>query len=184
MLIEAVKKYIKFIILKYIMENLMNMFNPETMKNLMENDEIKNMLNDPNIMGNLKNMMGHSDLFKSMNGACEAGSGSGSGEAGSCEAGSGAGCCVEGSDSDSSSWIEGDINLENLENIDILETELNINDKVKTHNLKNETYNNKHGIIEAILPNGRYVVTFDDNKSVAIKEENLLNRFSNIEHID
>ena len=180
----------------------MNMFNPETMKNLMENDEIKNMLNDPNIMGNLKNMMGHSDLFKSMNGACEPGScepGSGSGAgsgagagagsgAGCCEpgsgAGSGAGCCVDGSDSDSSSWIEGDINLENLENIDILETELNINDKVKTHNLKNETYNNKQGIIEAILPNGRYVVTFDDNKSVAIKEDNLLNRFSNIEHID
>ena len=175
----------------------MNMFNPETMKNLMENDEIKNMLNDPNIMGNLKNMMGHSDLFKSMNGACESGAGADSGSceagsgarcsgsgAGSCEAGSGARCCVDGSDSDSSSWIEGDINLENLENIDILETELNINDKVKTHNLKNETYNNKHGIIEAILPNGRYVVTFDDNKSVAIKEENLLNRFSNIEHID
>ena len=127
----------------------MNMFNPETMKNLMENDEIKNMLNDPNIMGNLKNMMGHSDLFKSMNGA-GADSGAGCCEAGSdsCEAGSGSGCCVDGSDSDSASWIEGDINLENLENIDIEESNLNINDKVTTHNLKNELYTGKYDNIK------------------------------------
>ena len=79
-----------------------------------------------------------------------------------------------------------DINLDNLENIDIEESNLNINDKVTTHNLKNELYNNKHGVIEDILPNGRYVVTFefDNNKSVAIREENLVNRFDNIENID
>ena len=41
------------------MDNLMSsMFNPETMKSLMENEEIKKMMNDPNLMGNLKNMMG------------------------------------------------------------------------------------------------------------------------------
>jgi hypothetical protein len=167
------------------MENLMNMFNPETMKNLMDNDEIKKMLNDPNIMGNLKNMMGNNDLFKTMNDACAADS--------ACAEGT----CAEGTCSDSVCVDDAcaddvcadgvcDINLDNLENIDIEESNLNINDKVTTHNLKNELYNNKHGVIEDILPNGRYVVTFefDNNKSVAIREENLVNRFDNIENID
>ena len=170
----------------------MNMFNPDTMKNLMENDEIKKMLNDPNIMGNLKNMMGNGDLFKSMNEACS----NDSCDAGSCDDGASAdGSCADGACCDTSnSWSnDGDEdpscdinldNLDNLENIDIEESTLNINDKVTTQNLKNELYNNKHGVIEDILPNGRYVVTFDNDKSVAIKEENLVNRFYNIENID
>ena len=165
----------------------MNMFNPDTMKNLMENDEIKKMLNDPNIMGNLKNMMGNGDLFKSMNEACDAGScADGASADGSCADGA---CCDTSNswsndgDEDPSCDINLD-NLDNLENIDIEESTLNINDKVTTQNLKNELYNNKHGVIEDILPNGRYVVTFDNDKSVAIKEENLVNRFYNIENID
>jgi len=170
------------------MENLMNMFNPETMKNLMDNDEIKKMLNDPNIMGNLKNMMGNNDLFKSMNDSCVADDSC----AEACVVDGDT--CVDGVCSStegvcSSPNDECSINLDNLdtlENIEIEESNLNINDKVTTQNLTNELYNNKHGVIEDILPNGRYVVTFDfdNDKSVAIREENLVNRFDNIENID
>ena len=139
----------------------MSMFNPETMKNLMENDDIQKMMNDPKIMGNLQNMMGNmdgNDLFKGLN----------------------SNCCPDGT---KCSPDECDITIDNLENIEISESRLNIGDKIVTKNLKNELYNNKNTIIEDLLPNGRFVVTIDE-KTIAIKEENLENIYENIENID
>ena len=132
----------------------MGMFNPEMMKNLMGNEEIQKMMNDPNIMGNLQNMMGNNDLFKNM----------------------GDGACPDGACPD--------INIDNLEDITIEESRINVGDKVLTQNLKNGDYNDKKGIVEDMLENGRFVIKFDDDRVVAIKEENLVNRFENIENID
>jgi len=78
---------------------------------------------------------------------------------------------------------ECDINIEKLENIEISESRLNIGDKIVTKNLKNELYNNKNSVIEELLPNGRFVITIDD-KTIAVKEENLENIYENIENID
>ena len=63
------------------------------------------------------------------------------------------------------------------------ESRLNIGDKIVTKNLKNELYNNKNSIIEALLPNGRFVISID-NKTIAVKEDNLENIYENIENID
>ena len=142
----------------------MSMFNPEMMQNLMGNEEIQKMMKDPNIMNNLQNMMGNQDIFKG-DGSCPEGEGS-------CDPSA---CCPEEC---------ADIKIDELENIDIEENRLNIGDKVLTKNLKNDEYNDKKGIIEDILQNGRYVVVFEDEKTAAIKEENLINRFENIENID
>ena len=168
----------------------MSMFNPEMMQNLMGNEEIQKMMKDPNIMNNLQNMMGNQDIFKGT-GSCPEGEGSCDPSAccpegeGSCDPSA---CCPEEDGScDSSSCCPeecADIKIDELENIDIEENRLNIGDKVLTKNLKNDEYNDKKGIIEDILQNGRYVVVFEDEKTAAIKEENLINRFENIENID
>jgi len=152
----------------------MGMFNPEMMKNLMGNEEIQKMMNDPNIMGNLQNMMGNNDLFKNMgDGACP----DGACPDGACPDGA----CPDGACPDGACP---DINIDNLEDITIEESRINVGDKVLTQNLKNGDYNDKKGIVEDMLENGRFVIKFDDDRVVAIKEENLVNRFENIENID
>ena len=167
------------------MDNLMSMFNPETMKNLMENDEIKKMMSDPNLMGNIKNMMGNMPRDSNIPDAetcCdqneEYGCDINSSKSGEC---AGYGECAgtsETSDCD-------EIKIDDLENIEIDSNRLTVGDKIITQNLKSKLYNDRKGVIEEILPNGRCVVLFDDDeKVVAIKEENLLNRYENIENID
>ena len=151
----------------------MSMFNPETMKNLMENEDIKKMMNDPKMMNNLQNMMGNmggNDLFKDLNPKCSSSD--------SCKPDSE--CCEENFSTNDSDC---DINIDNLENIEIDKSQINIGDKIVTKNLKNEKYNNKRSIIEDLLPNGRVVITIND-KTIAIKEENLENIYENIENID
>ena len=158
------------------MENLMGMFNPEMMKNLMGNEEIQKMMNDPSIMNNIQNMMGNTDLLKNMgipdmpdlNSACP----DGACPDGACPDGA----CPDGDTSD--------INIENLEDITIEESRINVGDKILTQNLKNADYNDKKGIVEDMLENGRFVIKFEDERIAAIKEENLVNRFENIENID
>ena len=181
----------------------MSMFNPETMKNLMENDDIQKMMNDPKIMGNLQNMMGNmdgNDLFKGLNSnCCPDGTKCSPDESNSCPddtkcSPDESNCCPDGTkcspdesnccpDGTKCSPDECDITIDNLENIEISESRLNIGDKIVTKNLKNELYNNKNTIIEDLLPNGRFVVTIDE-KTIAIKEENLENIYENIENID
>ena len=157
----------------------MGMFNPEMMKNLMGNEEIQKMMNDPNIMGNLQNMMGNNDLFKNMgDGTCPDGAcPDGACPDGACPDGA----CPDGACPDGACP---DINIDNLEDITIEESRINVGDKVLTQNLKNADYNDKNGIVEDMLENGRFVIKFDDDRVVAIKEENLVNRFENIENID
>ena len=161
----------------------MSMFNPETMQNLMENEDIKKMMSDPNMMNNLQNMMGNmggNDLFKGLNTECSPD------DSNCCPDDSN--CCPDGtkcSPDDSNCCPDecDEITIDNLENIEINESRLNVGDKIVTKDLKNETYNNKNGIIEDLLPNGRFVITIDD-KTIAIKEENLENIYENIENID
>ena len=175
----------------------MSMFNPEMMQNLMGNEEIQKMMKDPNIMNNLQNMMGNNDIFKGLNGeedpstCCPEGEGSCDPRAccpegeGSCDPSA---CCPEGEGScDPRACCPeecSDIKIDDLENIEIEENRLNIGDKVITKNLNTEDYNNKKGVIEDRLQNGRYVVLFEDESIAAIKEINLVNRFENIENID
>ena len=189
----------------------MSMFNPETMKNLMENDDIQKMMNDPKIMGNLQNMMGNmdgNDLFKGLStkcspddsNCCPDGTKCSQDDFNCCPDGTkcspdDSNCCPDGtkcSPDDSNCCPDGtkcspdecdDITIEDLENIEINESRLNIGDKIVTKNLKNELYNNKNSIIEDLLPNGRFVVTINE-KTIAIKEENLENIYENIENID
>ena len=157
----------------------MSMFNPETMQNLMENEDIKKMMSDPNMMNNLQNMMGGmggNDLFKGLNTRCSE----------PCEPNDS--CKSSSYECDPENYgINGsecdEINIDNLENIEIDESRLNVGDKIITKDLKNETYNNKRGVIEDLLPNGRFVITIDD-KTIALKEENLENIYENIENID
>ena len=163
------------------MDNLMSMLNPESMKNLMENEEIKKMMSDPNLMGNLKNMMGGMPGMPNMDSMSTNDTESNND---SCNVDKSYGCesntcnlpCDEGECDE--------IKIDDLENIDIDVNRLNVGDKIVTQNLSTESYNNRKGVIEEILPNGRCVILFDDNKVVAIKEANLLNRYENIENID
>ena len=161
-----------------------SMFNPESMKNLMENEEIKKMMSDPKLMGNLKNMMsGMGDMpgmpdmgseTKTCDNECNIDESYGceSNESNECNLPCETGECEE-------------IKIDNLENIEIDGSRLNVGDKILTKNLTSESYNNRNGVIEEILPNGRCVILFDeDDKVVAIKEENLVNRYENIENID
>ena len=156
----------------------MGMLNPEMMKNLMGNEEIQKMMNDPNLMGNLQNMMGNNDLFKNMgDGACP----DGACPDGACPDGA----CPDGACPDGACPEECDnIKIDNLEDITIEESRINVGDKVLTQNLKNADYNDKRGVVEDMLENGRFVIKFEDDRVVAIKEENLVNRFENIENID
>ena len=187
------------------MENLMSMFNPEMMQNLMGNEEIQKMMKDPNIMNNLQNMMGNNDIFKGLNGeegessaCCPEGEGSCDPSA-CCPEGDGmcdpSACCPEGDGmcDPSACCPEGEglceeecseIKIDDLENIEIESNRLNIGDKILTKNLKNGDYNDKKGIIEDKLQNGRFVVSFESGSIVAIKDEHLVNRFENIENID
>ena len=175
------------------MDNLMSMFNPESMKNLMENEEIKKMMSDPNLMGNLKNMMGGMPGMPGMpNETGESTSESTIESTSGCDEDSN--CCnvdeSYGCDSNTCNLSCddgecGDIKIDDLENIEIDGNRLNVGDKILTQNLSTESYNNRKGVIEEILPNGRCVILFDDDdKVVAIKEENLVNRYENIENID
>ena len=173
----------------------MSMFNPETMKNLMENDDIQKMMNDPKIMNNLQNMMGNmdgNDLFKGLNPdlqsdeSCTPNTDCCPDDSKCCPDDSK--CCPDDSkccpdDSKCCPDECDDINIDNLENIEINESRLNIGDKVSTKDLKNDAYNNKNAVIEDLLPNGRFVITIGD-KTIAVKEENLANIYENIEHID
>ena len=164
----------------------MGMFNPEMMKNLMGNEEIQKMMNDPSIMNNIQNMMGNGDILKNMgipnipdlNGACP----DGACPDGACPDGA----CPDGACSDGAcpDGDTSDINIENLEDITIEESRINVGDKVLTQNLKNADYNDKKGIVEDMLENGRFVIKFEDERVAAIKDENLVNRFENIENID
>ena len=168
--------------------DMMSMFNPEMMQNLLNNDEIKKMMNDPNIMNNIQNMMGGAGagglggLFnqKSNDGA------DGECADGECADGECAdGECVDGECVDGDEIGE-EIKIDDLEDIDIENKhKLDVGDKVITHSLKNEDFNDKIGIIEDyILSLDRFIVVFEDGKMAALKEDNLKDRFDNIENID
>ena len=148
------------------MENLMSMFNPEMMKGLMENEEIQKMMNDPNIMNNLQNMMGNSDLFNGA-GTNEAAKGATCDANGNCE---GENCCEPEED-------DLELEIEDLDGMELEESEIRV--------LQNIDYNDKVGVVDDyISKTKRFVILFDDGKIAAIKEENLENFYQNIENID
>lgn len=171
------------------MENLMSMFNPESMKNLMENEEIQKMMSDPNLMGNLKNMMGGMPGMPNETNETNESTGESNNKCNEksdcCNVDESYGCESNTCDIPCDDGECEDIKIDDLENIEIDGNRLNVGDKIVTQNLATESYNNKKGVIEEILPNGRCVILFhDDDKIVAIKEANLVNRYENIENID
>ena len=156
----------------------MSMFNPEMMKNLMENEEIQNMMNDPETMNNLQNMMKNNNLFGglNLNDTCETSETCPETKVDNCTKSCSETC---GNECDS------DIEIEELENMELEQSKFNIGDKIITCNLKNKEYNNKKGVIEDWNgDSNRYIIELENEKYVAIKEENLKDRFENIENID
>ena len=156
----------------------MSMFNPEMMKGLMENEELQKMMNDPNIMNNLQNMMGNGDLF--------GGAGAGAGAGDTCDAN---GNCEEESNCCEPEEHEGEedleLEIEDLDGMELEESEIRVGDKVRTKGLQNLDYNDKVGVVDDYISNTkRFVILFDDGKIAAIKEENLENFYQNIENID
>jgi len=147
----------------------MNMMNPDMINNLMNNDEIKKMMNDPKIMEKLGNIMGekkedyappnlNNDLFDGLSKPMNE-------EPPPCSP-------------DSCPYPSNTCPCPGTTN------KFELGTKIVTHNLKSETFNNCSGTIEDNLNNGRYVILFDDNRTASIKEENLLNKYENIENID
>ena len=155
----------------------MSMFNPEMMKGLMENEEIQKMMNDPNIMNNLQNMMGNSDLFNGA-GTAETANGATCDAKGNCEEGSN---CCEPEEEEEDLELE----IEDLDGMELEESEIRVGDKIRTKGLQNIDYNDKVGVVDDyISKTKRFVILFDDGKIAAIKEENLENFYQNIENID
>lgn len=150
----------------------MSMFNPEMMKGLMENEEIQKMMNDPNIMNNLQNMMGNGNLF--------GGAGAPSADGATCDANGeceGENCCEPEEDLE--------LEIEDLDGMELEESEIRVGDKIRTKGLQNIDYNDKVGVVDDyISKTQRFVILFDDGKIAAIKEENLENFYQNIENID
>ena len=135
------------------MDNLMEMFNnPEmmdSMKNLMSNPDMQKMMNDPNIMESLKNP----DLLNNLG---------------------------------NMPGISPDINKDHLAKSDVsdsdesesnesYESKFSKDDVIKTKGLRNDLYNERVGMIMNYnKTTNRYTICFsDDNKVVAIKEENI-----------
>ena len=168
----------------------MSMFNPEMMKNLMENEEIQKMMNDPNIMNNLQNMMGNGGLF-----GAGAGAETGAGAEGGAQGWAGAEGGAQGATCDISGECEGEnccepeedleLEIEDLDGMELEESEIRVGDKIRTKGLQNIDYNDKVGVVDDyISKTKRFVILFDDGKIAAIKEENLENFYQNIENID
>ena len=70
--------------------------------------------------------------------------------------------------------------------MDLEQSRINVGDKIVTKNLKNADFNEKTGVVEDYIhATKRYVILFDDDRTAAIKEENLdKNIYENIENID
>ena len=160
------------------------MFNPDMMKNLMNNEEIQKMMSDPNIMNNIQNMMGNmgdmgdmSKLFGGMSDTnpenkdcCD--------ENGNCNP-ENKDCCDENGNCN-------ELKLDDLTSVNIEnDNGLTVGDKIITQNLKTESYNNQFGQIEDYnTTTNRFIILLDDGRTAALKEENLQNRYENIDNID
>ena len=171
------------------MENLMSMFSPEMMKGLMENEELQKMMNDPKVMDNLQNMMGNRDLFGGLDNTGDANDandeacqdGSTCDINGNCEDGSK--CCEGECEGDDPEELE--LDIEDLDSMELEESEIRVGDKVRTKGLSNLEFNDKVGVVDDYIAHSkRFVILFEDKKIAAIKEENLENFYQNIENID
>ena len=146
------------------------MFNPDMMKNLMNNEEIQKMMSDPNIMNNIQNMMGNmgdmGDMSKLFGGMSDTNP-------------ENKDCCDENGNCN-------ELKLDDLTSVNIEnDNGLTVGDKIITQNLKTESYNNQFGQIEDYnTTTNRFIILLDDGRTAALKEENLQNRYENIDNID
>ena len=163
----------------------MSMFSPEMMKGLMENEELQKMMNDPKVMDNLQNMMGNSNLFSGLDDSCpdneDCQDKSTCDINGNCE--DGAKCCEGEGEGESPEELE--LDIEDLDSMELEESEIRVGDKIRTKGLKNLEFNDKVGVVDDYIAHSkRFVILFEDKKIAAIKEENLENFYQNIENID
>ena len=127
--------------------NMMN--NPammQQMETMMKNPEIQKMMSDPNILNNLGSMMNQNNNEKNDDN--------------------------DYSDSDDEPITVQNDNLNSDLNSDLLNT----GDNVILQNLKNDSYNNKKGVVNDYNQiTERYTITLNEsNKNIAIKPENVI----------
>ena len=142
----------------------MSMVNPEMMQNLMNNPEIQKMMKDPNLMNKFNDILGENKDESQLPNLNEELFNGLSNPVNSCP--DEASCDPKKCCPDEASF------------------KYSIGTKIETCHLKNDLFNNKYGIIEDVLDNGRYVILFDDKRIASIKENNLKNRYENLENIE
>jgi len=166
----------------------MSMVNPEMMQNLMNNPEIQKMMKDPNLMNKFNDILGENkdesqlpnlneELFNGLSNpvnSCP--------DEASCDPKK---CCPDEASCDPKKCCPDEASCDPKKCCpDEASFKYSIGTKIETCHLKNDLFNNKYGIIEDVLDNGRYVILFDDKRIASIKENNLKNRYENLENIE
>jgi len=178
----------------------MSMVNPEMMQNLMNNPEIQKMMKDPNLMNKFNDILGENkddsqlpnlneELFNGLSNpvnCCP--------DETSCNPKQ---CCPDETSCNPKQCCPDETSC-NPKQCCPDETSCNPKQccpdetsfkykngsKIVTCHLKNDLFNNKNGIVEDVLDNGRYVILFDDKRIASIKEINLKDRYENLENIE
>ena len=142
----------------------MSMVNPEMMQNLMNNPEIQKMMKDPNLMNKFNDILGENKDDSQLPNLNE-------------ELFNGlsnpVNCCPDETSCNPKQCCPDETSFKYKNG-----------SKIVTCHLKNDLFNNKNGIVEDVLDNGRYVILFDDKRIASIKEINLKDRYENLENIE
>ena len=156
------------------MENMFGMLNNpdimESMQNLMKNEDIQKMMQNKDFINNLQNMK---DMVPNT-------------EATEATAATPAETTAEETAATTEAPAEETAATAEAPAQNSLIGKFLTNETIITKNLKNDTFNNKIGVIQEYNDKSkRYIVLFEEsNKLVSIKEENIDNNFDNIELID
>jgi hypothetical protein len=162
------------------MENMFGMLNNpdimESMQNLMKNEDIQKMMQNKDFINNLQNMK---DMVPNTEAPTEA-------PAATEETAATTEAPAEETAATTEALAEETAATAEAPAQNSLIGKFLTNETVITKNLKNETFNNKIGVIQEYNDKTkRYIVLFEEsNKLVSIKEENIDNNFDNIELID
>jgi len=180
----------------------MSMVNPEMMQTLMNNPEIQKMMKDPNLMNKFNDVLGENksvdetlpnlnpELFEGLSNHVNNSPDEASCNTSNCcpdEASCNtSNCCPDEASCNPSNCCpdEASCNPSNCCPDEASCVKYKNGTKITTCNLKNESYNNKNGIVEDKLENDRYVILFDDGRIASIKEYNLEDKYENIENIE
>ena len=184
----------------------MSMVNPEMMQTLMNNPEIQKMMKDPNLMNKFNDILGENgggdealpnlnpELFNGLSNpvnSCPDETSCCPDETSCCPDETSCcpdetSCCPDETSCNPKKCCPDETSC-NPKKCCLDETscvKYKNGSKIITCNLKNESYNNKNGKVEDPLDNGRYVILFDDGRTVSLKDENLKDRYDNLENME